>query len=151
MCLNVFSPHLSNNWENKRDGLPAPRMPTFLIMLQSILYKKKFYQLNWSQHDESSMRAQKLSLVMKKSAFCIRKSKDVDRLRGNPRSRSAPMILCTDSTIFLLPLILNFKHLAIFSDCTARFVSENLKDRFSHDAAQLYISLTTLSPNITKT
>ena len=62
---------------------------------------------------------------MRKPAFCICKSKDADYLRGNCATDQR---LCfhgdIDSTI---PL--NFKSLAIFCSCTARFVS-NLVGNF---------------------
>ena len=72
---------------------------------------------------------------MRKPAFCICENKDADQLRGN---READQRLCfryTDSTIPLLPW-----HLAIFCDCTARFVSDlvgNPEDRFSHNEAHI--------------
>ena len=77
---------------------------------------------------------------MRIPAFCICENKDADQLRGN---RKADQCLCfryTDSTIPLLPESSKFKPLAIFSDCTARFVSDlvgNPEDRFSHNEAQL--------------
>ena len=46
----------------------------------------------------------KMSLVMRKQAFCICENKDADQLRGN---READQRLCfryTDSTIPLLPI-----------------------------------------------
>ena len=81
-----------------------------------------------------------MSLVMRKPAFCICENKDADQLRGN---READQRLCfryTDSTI---PLLLESEissHLAIFCDCTARFVSDlvgNPEDRFSQNEAQM--------------
>ena len=72
---------------------------------------------------------------MRKPDFCICENKDTDQLRGN---READQRLCfhyTDSTI---PL--NFKSLAIFCGCTARFVSDlvgNPEDWFSHNAAHM--------------
>ena len=83
----------------------------------------------------------KMSHVVRKSAFCICENKDADQLRGN---READQRLCfryTDSTIPLLPKseISNLP-LAIFCGCTARFVSDlvvNPEDRFSHNEAQM--------------
>ena len=75
---------------------------------------------------------------MRKPAFCICENKDADQLRGE---READQRLCfryADSTIPLLPR--NFKSLAIFYNCTARFVSdlvENPEDRFSHNEAHI--------------
>ena len=66
---------------------------------------------------------------MRKPAFCICDNKDAAQLRGN---READQRLCfryTDSTIPLLPKIQNFKPLAIFYGCTARFVSGFLTTR----------------------
>ena len=79
-----------------------------------------------------------MSLVMRKPAFCICENKDADQLRGN---READQRLCfryIESTIPLLFYIRNFKPLAIFCDCIARFVSDqvgNPEDRFSHNEA----------------
>ena len=82
-----------------------------------------------------------MCLVMRKPEFCICKNKDADQLRDN---READQRLCfpyKNSTIPPLPkFIRNFKHLAIFFDCTARFVSDlvgNLEDRFSHNEAHM--------------
>ena len=83
-----------------------------------------------------------LSLVIRKQAFCICENKDADQLRGN---READQRLCfryIDSTIPILPKILNFKPLAILCGCTARFVWDlvgNPEDRFSHNEAQFMI------------
>ena len=72
---------------------------------------------------------------MRKPAFCICENKDADQLRGK---READQRLCfryTDSSIPLLP---NFKPLAIFCGFTAWFVSDlvgNLEDRFSQNEA----------------
>ena len=81
-----------------------------------------------------------MSPVIRKPAFCICKNKDADQLGGN---REVDQRLCfciyAKSTYFLN---LNFKSLAIFCGCTARFVSdlvENPEDRFSHNAAQLCV------------
>ena len=55
---------------------------------------------------------------MRKPAFCKCENKDADQLRGNR----------------------NFKPLAIFRGCTARFVSDlvgNPEDRFSHNEAHI--------------
>ena len=83
-----------------------------------------------------------MSLVKRKPVFCICENKDADQLRGN---READQRLCfryLDSTIPLLPKIRNSKPLAIFSGCTARFVSDlvgNPKDRFSQNEAHISI------------
>ena len=80
-----------------------------------------------------------LNLLVRKPVFCICENKDADQLRGN---READQRLCfryMDSTI----LIKNFKPLAIFCDCTARFVSDlvgNPEHRFSHNEAPLLSS-----------
>ena len=81
---------------------------------------------------------------MRKPAFCLFENKDADQLRGN---READQRLCfryTDNTTPLLTTYENFKHLANFCDCTARFVSDlvgNPEDRFSHNEAQLCMKL----------
>ena len=67
---------------------------------------------------------------MRKPAFCIFKKQ---------RCRSALFSHMQKNAYFLN---LNFKSLAIFCGCAARFVSdlvENHEDRYSHDAAQLCI------------
>ena len=82
-----------------------------------------------------------MSLVMRKPAFCKCENKDADQLCGN---RTADQRLCfryidTQSLCFLNP---NFKPLAKFSDCTARFVSDlvgNPDDRFSHNKAHMSV------------
>ena len=76
---------------------------------------------------------------MRKPTFCICENKGADQ-------RAAHQHLCfrnMDSTIPLLSTseILNlWRRLAIFCDCTARFVSDligNPEDRFSHDGAHM--------------
>ena len=73
-----------------------------------------------------------MSRILRKTAFCICENKDADQLGGN---READHRLCyryTDSTIPLLP------NPTIFCGCTARFVSDMVKnpeDRFSHNKA----------------
>ena len=80
-----------------------------------------------------------MSLVMRKTAFCICENKDADQLHGN---READQRLCfryTDSTIPFLSKSEIYKPLAIFCDCPVRFVSDligNPEDRFSHNEAQ---------------
>ena len=62
---------------------------------------------------------------MRKPTFCICENKDADQLRGD---READQRLCfryKDSTIPLLSKS-EFKHLAIFCGCTARFVSDQV-------------------------
>ena len=53
---------------------------------------------------------------MRNPTFCICENKDADQLRGN---READQRLC-----FRYIAIQNFTPLAIFCDCTARFVSD---------------------------
>ena len=60
-------------------------------------------------------------------------NKDADQIRGN---REVDQRLCFLYTSY----IRNFKPLAIFFDCTARFVLDlvgNPEDRFSHNEAQI--------------
>ena len=82
---------------------------------------------------------------MRKPDFCICENKDADQLRGN---READQRLCfryTDSTIPRYYQRNNFKPLAIFCDCTDRFVSDNgrkprrpvFSQRGSYDAAYI--------------
>ena len=72
---------------------------------------------------------------MRKLAFCICENKDADQLRGNRETDQRLCFRYIASTIPLLP-----KPITIFSDCAARFVSDqvgNPEDRFSHNEAQL--------------
>ena len=90
-------------------------------MVSKILQSKAERALNLESSDDMSMgkclvlsdvllqvmelkeTVDQLSLVVKKTAFCIRENKEVDQLRGN---READQRLCfryTDSTIPLLP------------------------------------------------
>ena len=62
---------------------------------------------------------------MGKPTICIGENKGADQLRGN---READQRLCfrySDSTI---PLLRNFKLLALFCACASRFVSDLLKN-----------------------
>ena len=73
---------------------------------------------------------------MRKPAFCICENKAADQLHSNC---AADQRLCFPFTFY----IRNFKPLAIFYGCTARFVLDlvgNPEDRFSHDAARLNYS-----------
>ena len=82
---------------------------------------------------------------MRKPTICLCENKDADQLRGN---READQRLCfryTDSTVPLLlkSKIQNFKPLAIFCACTARFVSDLVRNPncwFSHAQAHLSTS-----------
>ena len=73
---------------------------------------------------------------MRKKDFCTSKNKEADQLRGN---READQRLCfrfTERTIPLLSESKISKPLAIFSDCTARFVADlvgNPEDPVSHN------------------
>ena len=80
-----------------------------------------------------------MSRVMRKPAFCICENKDADQLAVTAKLISA-FVFATrivQSLFFLDP---NFKPLAIFRGCTARFVSDlvgNPEDRFSHNEAHI--------------
>ena len=79
-----------------------------------------------------------LSCVIRKPAFCICENKDADQLRGNCEADQHLCFRYIESTIPLLPIIRNFKPLAILFGCTAQFVSDlvgNPEDRFSHNVA----------------
>ena len=88
---------------------------------------------------------------MRKPVFCICENKDADQLRGN---READQRLCfryTDSTIPLLPKSEISSLLPFFCGCTARFVSETPKNRFSqNEAQQCRLGLSSLSDKIEK-
>ena len=65
---------------------------------------------------------------MRKPAFCICKNKDTDQLRGNREADQRLGFRYMASTIPLLPKNkINFKPLAIFCDCTVRFMSDLVK------------------------
>ena len=78
---------------------------------------------------------------MRKPTFCICKNNDADQLRRNCEADQRLCFRYTDSIIPLLPKFMrNFKSLALFSNCVARFVSDlvgNTEDRFSHVAAHM--------------
>ena len=80
---------------------------------------------------------------MGKPTFCICENKDADQLRGN---REVDQRLCfryyTDTTIPHLSKSENLKPLAIFCDCPAQFVADQVdipEDRFSHNEAHMWI------------
>ena len=65
------------------------------------------------------------------------RNKDTDQLRGN---READQRLCFRYIASTIPQL--FKPLAMFSDCTARFVSDLVKtsgDWFSHNETQMCV------------
>ena len=71
----------------------------------------------------------KLSRVMRKPTICLCENKDADQLRGN---RDDDQRLCfhyIDSTIPLLSESDNFKPLAIYCNCTAWFVFEQVRNQ----------------------
>ena len=74
--------------------------------------------------------------VFRKAAFGICENKGSDQLHG---IIAADQRLCFHYIVQSLYLLnLNFKALAIFCGCTARFASDlfgNPEDRFSHDGA----------------
>ena len=76
---------------------------------------------------------------MKKHAFVSVKTKEQFSCTVNAYLIDT-FVFATKITIPLLPKSENFKPLAIFSGCTARFatyLAGNPVDRFSHGAAQL--------------
>ena len=93
---------------------------TWLIMSISTLdvHHVPYKYLNYGHHK---------SRVMRKPAFCICENKDADQLRGNREADQRLSFRHTD-----------FKPLAIFCGCTARFVWDlvgNPEDRFSQNEA----------------
>ena len=75
---------------------------------------------------------------MRKPASCICENKDADKLRGNHENDQRLCFRYTDSTVFYLNP--DFKPLAIFCGCTARFVSDlvgNPEDWFSQNEAHI--------------
>ena len=81
-----------------------------------------------------------MSRVVRKLAFCICDNKHTDQLRGNREADQCLYFRYTDTTIPKSKNIRNFKPLAIFCGCTARFMSDqvrNPEDRFSHNRAHI--------------
>ena len=81
---------------------------------------------------------------MRKLFFCICENKDADQLLGYGEADQHLCFRYLDSTIPLLPKPQNFKPLAIFCDCTAWFVSDqvrNPEDRFSHNEAHINMNI----------
>ena len=80
---------------------------------------------------------------MRKPAFCICENKVADQMRSNCAADQRLCFRYTDSTIPLLSKSEHdFKPLAIFRGCTARFVSDlvgNPEDWFSHDEGQITV------------
>ena len=77
---------------------------------------------------------------MRKPAFCICENKDSDTLRCNPEADQRLCFRYIASTIPLLPKSEIFKPLAIFCDCSARFLSDqvrNPEDWFSHNEVHM--------------
>ena len=95
-------------------------------MVDIVIYRKKIRS--------------KMSLVVRKPAFCICENKDADQLRGD---READQHLCfryTDSTIPLLHKSKISSHYASSVAVQQLFVSDlvgNPEDRFSHNEAQI--------------
>ena len=58
---------------------------------------------NDAAHILSALCENKMSLVMRKEAFCICENKDADQLRGNCEADQCLCFRFTDSTIPLLP------------------------------------------------
>ena len=78
---------------------------------------------------------------MRKPAFLICENKGADQLRSNCTADQRLCFRYINSTIPLLP---NFKPLTIFFGCTARFVSDlvrNPEDWFSHIVAHIKADL----------
>ena len=79
----------------------------------------------------------------KTGLFCICENKDADQLRGNREADQRLFFRYMESIILLVTSkIRNFKPLAIFRRCTARFVWDlvgNPEDRFSHNEAQMVL------------
>ena len=74
---------------------------------------------------------------MRKQDFCICENKDADQLRGNHEADQG-FVYGIRIVQSLYLLLRNFKPLAIFCGCTARFVSDlvgNPEDQFSHNEA----------------
>ena len=87
---------------------------------------------------------------MRKPAICICENKDADQLHSNCAADQRLCFRYIDSTIPLLSFR-NFKPLAIFCDCTARYVSdlvENSEDRFSHNEAHFFSSFSLVADKV---
>ena len=76
-----------------------------------------------------------MSCIVRKQDFCLCENKGTDQLLSNCEADQRLCFRYTDSTI---PLLLKFKILAFFCDCTGRFVLDlvgNPEARFSRVAA----------------
>ena len=85
-----------------------------------------------------------MSHIMRKPDFCLCKKKGADELCSNCTADQRLCFLYTDSKISSSSSIQNFKLLAIFCNCTDRFVSDlvgNPLDHFSHVAAHIEVDL----------
>ena len=81
---------------------------------------------------------------MRKPDFFLSENKGADQLCSNCTADQRLCFRYSDNTIPFLLKIQNFKRLALFNDCTGRFVSDlvgNPEDRFSRVAAQLSSSV----------
>ena len=90
------------------------------------------------------------AVKVRKPDFCICENKDADQLRGN---READQRLCFRYIDNTIPLNPQFQVLAIFYDCTARFVWNQVKNpenRFSHNDAQMLMGFFRSIVNIHK-
>ena len=86
-------------------------------------------------------KVRKMSLIMRKPAFCICENKDADQLRGNHEGDQRLCFRYTDSTI---PLHFKSEISSLLPSSVAARPglcgtwSETQKDRFSHNEAKIY-------------
>ena len=83
-----------------------------------------------------------MSLVVRKPGFCICENKDADQLRSNCAADQRHLFSLYGEYNPSTTEFRNFKSLAIFCGCTARFVSdqvENPPERFSYVAAHIMV------------
>ena len=111
---------LSNGWIAIRDCLSQAYLSS-LYMKSEVVY---------------------MSLIMRKTAFCICEDKAADQLRGNRQADQGLCFCYIASTIPLLPKYI----ISSLCACTARFVSDQIRnpeDRFSHNEAHIQYNSTT--------
>ena len=119
---------------------------TYFVRLTSSLFVKRKRRNNCESDTLSSsidvvylcslLQSYTMSRVMRNPGFWYAKTKTQISFR------EADQRLCfryTDSTIPLLPKFQNFKLLFVLCDCTARFVSDLVGNRFSHNEAPMKV------------
>ena len=80
-----------------------------------------FVSQQWIAHRVVEKDHHYLSHLVGKPTICLGENKGADQLRSNCEADQRLCFRCSDSTV---PLLRNFKLLALFCACTCRFVSD---------------------------